>query len=371
MKKIRVGVMFGGRSGEHEVSIISARRVINALNKSKYEAIPIYINKKGQWFLGFDEKLIQGKGTERVYLPPDSTKKELVSVDRSSTKQKNIDVVFPLLHGTFGEDGSVQGLLELSGVPYVGAGVAASAVGMDKDLMKKIFKSSNLSITKYLVFLRKQIKDQANKTVSEVEGKLKYPVFVKPANLGSSIGITKAYDSKELLIGIELAFRYDRKILVEQGIDNAREIEVALLGNDNLVVSVCGEVVPSKEFYDYEDKYILDKAKLIIPAFISSKLSKKIRTMAAVAFKSIDCSGMARIDFLLEPKKEKVYITEVNTIPGFTPISMYPKLMQSSGVTYQKLIDRLISLALERYAEKKENKLDLPTVLLKKLDRKV
>lgn len=364
MKKIRIGVMFGGRSSEHEVSIVSARSVISALDKSKYEAVPIYINKKGQWFLGFDEKLIQGKGIERVYLPPDPTKKDLVSVDRGSIKQKNIDVVFSLLHGTFGEDGSIQGLLELSGVPYVGAGVAASAIGMDKDLMKKILKSADLPITKYLVFLRKQTKDQANKTVSEVERELKYPVFVKPANLGSSVGITKAHDSKELLVGIELAYRYDRKILIEQGINNAREIEVAILGNDNPEVSVCGEVVPSKEFYDYEDKYILDKAKLIIPAFISSKLSKKIRNMAAVAFKSIDCSGIARVDFLLKPKKEEVYITEVNTIPGFTPISMYPKLWEKSGFPYTELIDRLIELAIERYNDKKQNKTSFSSKLL-------
>lgn len=371
MKKIRIGVMFGGRSSEHEVSIISARRVIDALDKSKYEAVPIYINKKGQWFLGFDEKLIQGKGTERVYLPPDPTKKELVSVDRSSTKQKNIDVVFSLLHGTFGEDGSVQGLLELSGVPYVGAGVAASAVGMDKDLMKKIFKSSNLSITKYLVFFRKQIKDQANKTVSEVEGELKYPVFVKPANLGSSVGITKAHNKKELKKGLGLACEYDRKVIVEQGIEKAREIEVSVLGNDEPEVSVCGEVVPSKEFYDYEDKYILGKQKLIIPAILPSEVSNKIRGMGVKAFKAIDCAGMARVDFLLDRKTNEIFLSELNTIPGFTSISMFPKLWEATGLSYLKLIDKLINLAIERYAAKKENKLDSPPILLKKLDRKV
>ena len=364
MKKIQVGIIFGGKSGEHEVSIISAKSVINALDKEKYEAVPIFINKTGQWLIGFDQNLIQGKGAKQVYLPPDPTHNELVAVDKTTISHNGIDVIFPVLHGTYGEDGSVQGLLELADIPYVGAGVAASAVGMDKDLMKKIFKSVNLPVTEYIVFFRSQIKDNLDKVVAEVAKELQYPVFIKPANLGSSVGITKAHNEEELRTGVKLAARYDRKTIVEQGIENAREIEVAIFGNDNPEVSVCGEIIPSKEFYDYEDKYILDKAKLLIPASISDDQAKKILGLAMDAYKSIDCSGMARADFLYDSKKNKVYIMEVNTIPGFTSISMYPKLWEKSGLAYPKLIDRLIKLAIERYNDKKLNKTNFPSKLL-------
>ena len=326
MKKIRVGIIFGGRSGEHEVSIISAKSVINALDKEKYEVVPIFINKKGQWFLGFDEKLIQGKGTKHVYLSPDPTKKELVSADETPLSQGDIDVIFPVLHGTFGEDGSIQGLLELAGIPYVGAGVAASAIGMDKALMKKIFESVGLPVTKHLVFLRNEIKEKTAQTIAMIEGSLKYPIFTKPANLGSSVGITKAHDRKELKTGLNLASSYDRKVIVEQGVEKAREIEVAVLGNDDPEVSVGGEVVPSKEFYDYEDKYIIGKQKLIIPAPIQRNTSDEIRSMARQAFKVIDAAGMARVDFFIDSKSNKIFVDEINTIPGFTSISMYPKL---------------------------------------------
>jgi D-alanine-D-alanine ligase len=365
MKKIRVGVIFGGRSGEHEVSIISAQSVINAIDKKKYEAIPIFINRKGQWQLGFDAKLIKGKGADHVYLPPDPTTSELVPVYKTNKMPEKIDVAFPVLHGTFGEDGSVQGLLELAGIPYVGAGVAASAVGMDKILMKKIFGSVGLPVTKHLVFLRKEIGDSEAKVISKIEKELRYPIFTKPANLGSSVGVSKAHNRKELKTGLSFASSYDRKVIVEQGIEKAREIEVAVLGNDEPKASVCGEVVPSKEFYDYEDKYILGKARLIIPAPLSEKLSGTIRRLAVKAFKAIDCAGMARADFLLEKKTNKIFIDEVNTIPGFTSISMYPKLWEATGVKYSELIDQLIKLALERYNDKRQNKTDFPSKLLK------
>ena len=364
MNKTRIGIVFGGRSGEHEVSIISAKSVVNALNKKKYEVVPLFINKEGKWLLGFDRKLLKGRGAKQVYLPLDPTKKELVLVEKSEISTKKIDVVFPLLHGTYGEDGAVQGLLELSGLPYVGAGVVASAVGMDKVLMKRIFKSVGLPITKYLAILRKQVENKLEDVVGEVERKMAYPIFVKPANLGSSVGITKAHNRKELTNGLATAGEYDRNLIIEQGVDKAREIEVAVLGNDDPKASICGEVIPSKEFYDYEDKYILGKAKLQIPALIPKKLSSKIRKMAIKAFQAIDCSGMARADFLIDPKSGEVYIDEINTIPGFTSISMYPKLWEASGISYKDLIDRLINLAIERLDDKKRSKTSYPSKLL-------
>ena len=365
MKKIRVGVIFGGRSGEHEVSIISAQSVINAIDKKKHEAIPIFINKKGQWQLGFDEKLIKGKGAGHVYLPPDPTKGEFVAVDKTNKAPEKIDVAFPVLHGTFGEDGTVQGLLELAGIPYVGAGVAASAIGMDKILMKRIFGSVGLPATKHLVFLRKEIVNSEAKVISKIEKELKYPIFTKPANLGSSVGVSKAKNRKELKKGLSFASSYDRKVIVEQGIEKAREIEVAMLGNDEPKASVCGEVVPSKEFYDYEDKYILGRAKLIIPAPLPNRLINTIRNLAVKAFKTSDCAGMARVDFLIDPVTDNVYVDEVNTIPGFTSISMYPKLWEATGIKSSELINQLIDLAIERYNDKRLNKTDFPSKLLK------
>lgn len=364
MKKIRVGVIFGGRSGEHEVSIISAQSIINAINKNKYEVVSIFIDKKGKWQLGFDPKMLKSKGIEYIYLPPDLTSKKLIPVE-SGTQPKHIDVIFPVLHGTYGEDGAVQGLLELAGIPYVGADVTASAVGMDKDLMKKIFRAAELPITKHLIVLRSELNKNLEKLVEKMEKELAYPIFTKPASLGSSVGITKAHNRKGLVDGLKLAGEYDRKMIVEQGINRAREVEVALLGNDDPKASVCGEVVPSKEFYDYEDKYILNKAKLLIPAPISEELSSKIRDMAIKAFKAIDCSGMARVDFLVDPKTNKVYIDEINTIPGFTSISMYPKLWESTGIPYKELVDRLIQLAIQRYNDKRRNKTSFSSKLLK------
>ena len=357
-------MIFGGRSGEHEVSILSAQSVINAIDKNKYEVVPIFIDKKGKWQLGFDFNKLKGKGVDYVYLPADPTAKGLISLEKNKF-QRRIDMIFPVIHGTYGEDGSAQGLLELADIPYVGAGVAASAVGLDKVLMKRTFESVGLALTKYLVFLRKKIESDVAEVIGEIEKETAYPVFVKPANLGSSVGITKVHNRQELLKGLNTASEYDRKVIVERGIDRAREIEVAVLGNDDQKASVCGEVVPSKEFYDYEDKYILGKARLLIPATLPQKLFDKIRKMAVEAFKAIDCSGMARVDFLLDPKSNAVYVDEINTIPGFTSISMYPKLWEASGISYPKLIDRLIELAFERYNDKKRNRISFPSKLLK------
>lgn len=365
MKKIRVGVIFGGRSGEHEVSIISAQSVISAFDKNKYEIVPIYLNKKGQWQIGFDVKKLQGKQATQIYFPIDPTSKEITQISGKNSTGQRLDVIFPVLHGTYGEDGSIQGLFELSGIPYVGSGVAASSVGMDKDLMKKVFGSVGLPITKHLVFLRKEISKDLEGVIKRIEKDLDYPLFTKPANLGSSVGISKSTNEKELRRGLVLAAGYDRKIIAEQGVKKAREIEVAVLGNDSPEASVCGEVVPSKEFYDFEDKYILNKAQLIIPAYLPKETSENIRAMAKKAFKAIDAAGMARVDFLLDQQSGEVFIQEINTIPGFTAISMYPKLWQASGVNYSNLIDRLIELAIERYNERQKNKTNLPSKLLK------
>ena len=363
-KKIKVALIYGGRSGEHEVSVLSAKSVLGAIDKKKYDVVEIFVNKKGQWQIGFDKELVEGKRAKQIFLPADPTEKELISVKNSGDFPRKVDVIFPVLHGTYGEDGSVQGLFELAGIPYVGAGVSASAVGMDKVLMKEIFEGVGLSITRCLVFLRDQVENNIEEIINRIENEIGYPVFTKPANLGSSVGISKAKNRNELQSGLMVAAEYDRKILVEESIKGAREIEVAVLGNDKPKASVCGEVIPSKEFYDYEDKYILGKTKIIIPAKLSDEVSDQIREMALKAFKSIDCAGMARVDFLVEGKTNKIFISEINTIPGFTSISMYPKLWEASGVSYKNLIDKLITLAIERYSDKSKNKTTYPSKLL-------
>jgi D-alanine-D-alanine ligase len=386
MSKLRVGVLFGGRSGEHEVSLLSAASVLKAINPKKYEVIPIGITKEGRWVTATDaERLLTGdaptprqlragdpdttsaaavlaKG-ESVIVPPVPSKNRTGSLvpfetqGSQSHQALNVDVIFPVLHGTFGEDGTIQGLFELAGIAYVGSGVLGSATGMDKDVMKRLFASAKLPIPKHVTFLRGEWEASSRKTIAKVEAALKYPLFVKPANLGSSVGISKAHDRKELGPAIELAASYDRKIVVEQGIGGkrgkARELEVAVLGNDNPQASVVGEVVPIKEFYDYEAKYLSEGSDLIIPAKLTRQQTKQVREMAVAAFKACDCSGLARVDFLLDPGKAgRIYLNEINTLPGFTAISMYPKLWAASGVQYAELIDRLIELALERRAEK-------------------
>jgi D-alanine-D-alanine ligase len=390
MNKLRVGILFGGRSGEHEVSLLSAASVLKAIDKEKYEVVPIGITREGRWLTeSHAERLLRGeqgpeesgrhlragdpettpgaallaKG-EAVIVPPMPQAHHLMPFESSaSSTQKGIDVdvIFPVLHGTFGEDGTIQGLLELADIPYVGAGVLGSAVGMDKDIMKQLFAGAGLTIVKHVTVLRSQWEKDAKKIKKLVESKLKYPVFVKPANLGSSVGISKARDRKQLGPAIEMAAGYDRKIVIEQGVggkkQKARELEVSVLGNDEPKASTVGEIVPSAEFYDYNAKYLDEGSKLVIPAKLSKKQVKELQGMAVRAFQSVDCSGLARVDFLMDPGRGgKLYLNEINTMPGFTSISMYPKLWAASGLGYSELIDRLIQLALERHAEKKKNR---------------
>jgi len=390
MKKLRIGVLFGGRSGEHEVSLLSAASVLKAIDRNKYDVVPIGITKEGRWVTASDaQRLLTGEPAhaerhlragdpestsaaavlargESVIVPPVPSGNQtgtLVPFEteaaalQPSHSALNLDVIFPVLHGTFGEDGTIQGLLELTGIAYVGSGVLGSATGMDKDVMKRLFAAAKLPIPKHVTFLRADWEASPKKTIAKIEAALKYPLFVKPANLGSSVGITKAHDRKELIPAIDLAASYDRKIVVEQAVGGkhgkARELEVAILGNDHPQASVVGEIVPGKEFYDYEAKYLTEGSDLILPAKITKAQSKQIQQIAITAFKACDCSGLARVDFLMDPgKSQRIYLNEINTLPGFTSISMYPKLWAASGIAYPDLIDRLIQLALERRAEK-------------------
>jgi len=386
-KKIRVGVLFGGRSGEHEVSLLSAASVMKAIPADKYEVIPIGITKQGQWIIDTHaERLLKGEYKEThhfragdpeatasaavlahgesVLVPPVPSDQSSLSPFQQQKMTKGptpleVDVIFPVLHGTFGEDGTIQGLLELADIAYVGSGVLGSAAGMDKDVMKKLFRDAGLPLVKHVTVLRARWETEPKKVRKEIEAKLKYPVFVKPANLGSSVGISKVHDAGELPAAMDEAAKFDRKIVIEQGVGGkrgkAREIECAVLGNDSPRASVCGEIVPAKEFYDYEAKYIDEGSTLMIPARIPKALQKQAQEMAIRGFQACDCSGLSRVDFLMDPKSSKLYINEVNTMPGFTSISMYPKLWAATGIPYPELIDRLIQLALERHTERKRN----------------
>ncbi len=356
-QKIRVGIIFGGRSGEHEVSLASATSVMNALDPQKYEAVPIGITKDGRWVSsGKALKLLKEKNGIELeperYLIPEPNRRGLVSANGSSEVQFPLDVVFPVIHGTYGEDGTLQGLLELANIPYVGAGVLASAVGMDKIVQKQLFEQTGIRIPKYVWFLSNACKDDPRKVATAVEKSLRYPVFVKPANTGSSVGISKAHTRVELLAGLAIAAGYDRKVIVEQGVKNVREIECSVLGNDKPIVSVPGEVVPSNEFYDYDAKYVDGKSIAMIPAKLPRKTIAQIRDWARIAYQTVDCAGMARVDFFVVRKTNKVFLNEVNTLPGFTSISMYPKLWEASGISYSQLLDRLIELAFERHHQK-------------------
>ncbi|MGD1061930.1 MAG: D-alanine--D-alanine ligase family protein [Terracidiphilus sp.] len=375
-KKLRVGVLFGGRSGEHEVSLLSAASVLRAIDRDKFDVTPIGITREGRWLAAADANhLLNGdasavarrlragdpEATPGAKLLHEGIPTLLAPEPRSATlnqgQEKPLDVVFPVLHGTFGEDGTIQGLFELAGIAYVGAGVLGSAAGMDKDVMKRLFVEARLPIVKHVTLLRADWEKNPRKATATVERALRYPVFVKPANLGSSVGITKAHDRKELGPALALAAKYDRKLVVEQGVGGkkarAREFEVAVLGNDDPKASVVGEIVPSKEFYDYEAKYLSEGSVPVIPARLSRSETKKIREMAVAAFRACDLAGLARVDFLMEPEgKQRVFVNEVNTMPGFTRISMYPKLWEASGLSYTELITQLIELALERQAEK-------------------
>ena len=365
-EKIKVGLIFGGRSGEHEVSFCSASSIIKAIDKDKYSVVPIGITKEGRWISPRDSELalqsgrIEGKGTVTLLNNPSGTALVRIDnnqrLDKSSTLEK-LDVIFPVLHGPYGEDGTVQGLLELADIPYVGAGVAASAISMDKDLMKTIFQQKDLPILKWLTIKRKEWQKDKEKILSIIQNNFEYPLFVKPTNLGSSVGITKVHKKEELDKAIDLAASYDRKILIEEGLEEVREIECGVLGNDEPQVSVVGEVRPAGEFYDYDSKYIDEETQLIVPTDLPEEVSGKVQQIALLAFKAVDAAGMARIDFFVSKKENKIYLSEINTIPGFTSVSMYPRLWKASGVSYPDLIDRLIQLALERHQDKKQNKI--------------
>ncbi len=391
-RKLRVGILFGGRSGEHEVSLLSAASILGAIDRKKFDVTPIGITKEGRWLAAGDaQNLLAGgdcatarklragdpeatpgakllhEGVPTLLAPepaaglaqfdPRSPREHSLNSGSRPGGEPSLDVVFPVLHGTFGEDGTIQGLFELAGIAYVGSGVLGSAAGMDKDVMKRLFAQARLPIVKHVALLRADWEKSPRKSVAEIEAALKYPVFVKPANLGSSVGISKAHNRKELGPALSLAAKYDRKLIVEQGVggkaQKARELEVAVLGNDAPQASVVGEIIPGKEFYDYEAKYLSEGSVPIIPAKLTRAESKQIRAMAVAAFRACDLSGLARVDFLMEPSgKRRIYLNEVNTMPGFTRISMYPKLWQASGLSYKDLITRLIELALERHEEK-------------------
>ncbi len=392
MKKLRVGVLFGGKSGEHEVSLLSAASVLAAIDREKYDVVPIGITRQGHWVTASHaEQLLKAPaaGTsalragdpqatasaevlatgEATVMPPQPGAGLVPSAGPAHVQALQLDVVLPILHGTFGEDGTVQGLLELAGIPYAGSGVLGSAAGMDKDVMKRLFASAKLPIPKHLTLLRSAWQASPRKAVTVVEAALRYPLFVKPANGGSSVGISKAHDRRELATALELAARYDRKLLVEQavgggrkGTGKARELEVAVLGNDKPEASVVGEIVPLKEFYDYEAKYLREGSELVIPARLTRSQAKELRAMAIRAFAVCDCAGLARVDFLMEPGPTgRIYLNEINTMPGFTAISMFPKLWAASGIPYPELIDRLIALALERAGERAATSYSLGT----------
>lgn len=354
--RLRVGVIFGGRSGEHEVSLVSASSIIRALDREKYEIVPIGITPQGRWISSpqvlamLKEKAGLDQEPEK-FLIPEPHRRGLVSIAEMQNSRDPLDVVFPVVHGTYGEDGTLQGLLELANVPYVGAGILASAVGMDKIIQKKLFADAGLPIVKYTWFRSEECVKKTSATMRMVEKRLRYPLFVKPANTGSSVGISKAHNRKELARALHLAAEFDRKVIVEQGVAGVREIECSVLGNDAPMASVPGEIIPSNEFYDYDAKYIDGKSTAIIPARLPAKVTATVRRLALRAFLTIDCSGMARVDFFVTKSGKKVYLNEVNTIPGFTAISMYPKMWEASGVPYGKLLDRLIELAIERHGQ--------------------
>jgi len=363
-KRLRVGIVFGGKSGEHEVSLTSAKGIMSAIDKDRYEAVPIGITKSGQWLVGGDvhQRLLDAAAGHPVI---ESGLKHQKGASEAGETFSNLalwteesgplDVIFPVLHGPLGEDGTVQGFLELVGLPYVGAGVTGSAAGMDKAISKDVFRSHGLPIVIHRVFLRKQWQAEPEAVIAECEAAIPYPMFVKPANLGSSVGIHKAGNREQLRAGLADAASYDRKLIVEQGLD-AREIEVSVLGNDEPIASVPGEIIPSREFYSYAAKYIDESSDLLIPAPISPEHTELIQNLAVMAFQALDCAGLARCDFLLEKQTGEVFVNELNTMPGFTPISMYPKLWEASGISYPELIDRLIELALERHEDKQQSR---------------
>jgi D-alanine-D-alanine ligase len=375
MKKIRVGVVFGGQSGEHEVSLVSAQSVMRALDPTKYEVVPIGITREGKWLGGGNpmRQLREAAALRGTLLAPGSSSSHAqpageqpaepsrqITATRSpysilQSGAAGVDVVFPVLHGPFGEDGTIQGLLEMAGIPYVGAGVLGSALGMDKDMQKTVFRARGLPVVNWMAFSRHEWQDRAPAICDQAESELGYPCFTKPVNLGSSVGISKAQDRPALVAGLNLAAQHDRKLMVEQAALDCMEIECAVLGNDEPMASVPGEIRPRREFYDYAAKYVTDDTDLIIPAPLPAAVSEQVRRLAVQAFQAIDCAGMARVDFFVGRETGNVIVNEINTIPGFTAISMYPKLWEATGIGYAELVQRLVSLAMQRHLEQHPN----------------
>jgi D-alanine-D-alanine ligase len=410
--KLRIGILFGGRSGEHEVSLLSAASILKAIDRKCYQVVPIAIDKQGRWLSGdAAQRLLEGpapallsatseadamlaaaaavlRSGEPLRIPPlpsHPIRRATDSLQLNASAElaqpgnplaASLEVVFPVLHGTFGEDGTIQGLFELADIAYVGSGVLGSSAAMDKDAMKRLFATAGLPQTPHVVLLRSQWRADPKRATRLIEKSLAYPLFVKPANLGSSVGISKVHARTKLAAAIDLAASFDRKLIVEQGVGGPgvkpRELEVAVLGNDEPEASVVGEIVPNKEFYDYDSKYAdspEDPSIPIIPAKLTPAESNQVRAMALAAFRACDCAGLARVDFLMEPaatgkdrkkSKPRIFVSEINTMPGFTSISMYPKLWQASGIPYSKLLDRLIQLALERHCEKQQTRFTKP-----------
>ena len=352
-RKLRVAVLFGGRSGEHEVSLMSARSVLSVLDRNKYEVIPVGITHEGKWLTGEDVlgKFENGKldGLDNLILLPDPSEMGIYIL-RGETLQRltDVDVFFPVLHGTFGEDGTIQGLFELANVAYVGAGVVGSSVGMDKGVFKDVMVANHIPVVDTMIILRAEIERDIAAVIEKAERICDYPLFTKPANLGSSVGITKCHNRSDIQEGLMEAASFDRRVLIQMGVKNAREIEISVLGNHEPVASVPGEVLPSREFYSYESKYVDGTSELQIPAQLPEETAELIRDYAVRAYKAIDCAGMARVDFFVEKDTNRIYLNELNSLPGFTKISMYPKLWEASGLSYAKLVDRLIELAMER-----------------------
>jgi D-alanine-D-alanine ligase len=360
-KRLRVGVLFGGRSGEHEVSLASAASVIRGLDPAKYEPVPIGITKEGHWRIGVGaQKMLPEvlRGGDPVMMTADPTDASLMPLKGGGAAQ-HLDVIFPVMHGTFGEDGTIQGLLDLAGLPFVGAGVLGSAIGMDKDVAKRLLQVAKIPVVPWITVHRHDWESNPKQIQRAIESKFKYPVFVKPATLGSSVGMTKVHSRAELAPALNLAAEFAMKILVEKAMV-AREIEVSVLGNHDPKASIPGEIVPHREFYDYTAKYLEDGTQLLIPAKLKAAQVKTIQSLAVAAFRALELSGMARVDFFLEKRAPgKLFLNEVNTIPGFTSISMYPKLWEASGIPFRELIDRLIALALEQHAEKARTKYEI------------
>ena len=376
MKRLRVGVLFGGRSTEHEVSILSAQSIIAAMDPQRFEAVPLYIDKEGRWLTGDSlKRLVNNVAAQNyVYLPPDPTQHSLVPAQNGRESPSPygggqgggippLDVVFPVFHGLNGEDGTIQGVLELANLPYVGAGVLGSALGLDKIYMKRAFAAAGLPVVDYLPITRRQYERDPDAFIALVEERIGYPSFTKFANSGSSVGTTKAHNRAELVEGLRLASTFDRKLLVERAVD-ARELEISVLGNDEPEVSVVGEVVPAHEFYDYEAKYLDEGSRLLIPAPVDDAVAQEARRMAVRAFQAVDAAGMARVDFFLERTGGRLLLNELNTIPGFTRISMYPKLWEASGLPYPKLIERLVELAIERFNDRQRSQTAIDSRLL-------